>query len=353
MERKLKRLQRKVRGKYRELEPESDVLFLEDPTTHLFVGNGGLECGIGSDDLMEAFSPYGMVKKIEMVKGRSYSFVEMADAGQAANAFEALNGHLLTDLSSHSPQPVISLSYIDHLPKHSSSSSSKETALPPGLHLYLQFITEAEEDLLIELFGEQPLDCETQSLRHRRVHHYGYEFLYGTNDVDVRNPMKRGIPEECLLVISRMMDQNLIRCRPNQLTVNDYEPGQGIPPHVDTHSAFQDSISSLSLNSQTVMEFYHPDGSCFPVLLQPRCLLVMTGESRYVWKHGISPRKSDILDSSVFIPSKSLATSAGPCVLQRQRRISLTFRAIRGKPCECSKTSSLHLKIHLNVFRLS
>lgn len=44
--------------------------------------------------------------------------------------------------------------------------------------------------------------------------------------------------------------------RPDQLTVNIYEPGGGIPPHVDSHSPFEESIASLSLGSDIVIEFW-------------------------------------------------------------------------------------------------
>jgi hypothetical protein len=29
----------------------------------------------------------------------------------------------------------------------------------------------------------------------------------------------------------------------DQLTINDYNPGDGIPPHVDSHSPFEDVLS--------------------------------------------------------------------------------------------------------------
>jgi len=37
---------------------------------------------------------------------------------------------------------------------------------------------------------------------------------------------------------------------------------------------------------QTVMEFRHPDGRVVAVVLPGRSLLVMKGESRYLWTHG-------------------------------------------------------------------
>ena len=44
----------------------------------------------------------------------------------------------------------------------------------------------------------------------------------------------------------------------DQLTVNDYMPGQGIPPHVDSHSPFQEVFAALSLKSGSTMHFKDP-----------------------------------------------------------------------------------------------
>lgn len=42
---------------------------------------------------------------------------------------------------------------------------------------------------------------------------------------------------------------------PDQFTVQYYPPGCGIPPHVDTHSAFREALYCLSLGSQVPMVF--------------------------------------------------------------------------------------------------
>lgn len=42
------------------------------------------------------------------------------------------------------------------------------------------------------------------------------------------------------------------------MTLNDYAPGQGIPPHVDTHSPFEEIFACLSLNSGVTMHFKTP-----------------------------------------------------------------------------------------------
>lgn len=41
----------------------------------------------------------------------------------------------------------------------------------------------------------------------------------------------------------------------DQLTINDYPIGSGIGSHIDTHSAFENGIASLSLLSSSVMVF--------------------------------------------------------------------------------------------------
>lgn len=66
------------------------------------------------------------------------------------------------------------------------------------------------------------------------------------------------------------------------------------------------------------MDFRHEDGMHLTVLLPPKSLLVMTKESRYIWSHGITPRKSDIVTDS---DGKLTLTVRGV-------RTSLTFRKI-------------------------
>lgn len=54
------------------------------------------------------------------------------------------------------------------------------------------------------------------------------------------------------------------------------------------------------------------------VLLPARSLLIMTGEARYAWTHGIYPRHSDVID-----------TENGSTTQERGTRVSFTFRKVR------------------------
>ncbi|KAK6056988.1 hypothetical protein COOONC_05501 [Cooperia oncophora] len=81
-----------------------------------------------------------------------------------------------------------------------------------------------------------------KSLKHRAVVHYGYEFDYSANAAfKPTDP----IPDQIARLVDRILNEGLLHFRPDQVTVNVYEPGQGIPSHYDTHSAFEDPIVCL------------------------------------------------------------------------------------------------------------
>jgi hypothetical protein len=73
---------------------------------------------------------------------------------------------------------------------------------------------------------------------------------------------------------------------------------------VDTHSAFEDPILSLSLGSSVVMEFRHQDGRVIPVLLPQRSLLIMSKEARY-W-HSVTQCPNYFLQSMLHMLHTSI-----------------------------------------------
>lgn len=105
--------------------------------------------------------------------------------------------------------------------------------------------------------------------------------------------------------------------RARQAIVNLYRPGEGIAPHVDLLNRFGDGIVGVSLGGGATMRFARAetetetgkgrgvgtavdadaegdrDGGLYEVWLPPRSVLVLTGEARYEWTHGIAPRMRD------------------------------------------------------------
>ncbi|CAL8361566.1 unnamed protein product [Merluccius merluccius] len=309
-------------------------------TKHLVVANGGLGNGVSREQLREAMEEMGELETVTMSPHKPYAFVTYRSEQSAQKAHGLLNGHVLRCGDNG---VTLYLSFVDSVP----CEAEERVSLPEGLSLVEDFVSlEEEAALLAAVDWSSTSDDVTaqKALKHRRVKHYGYEFRYDTNNVDKDKPLSVGLPDECAPILKHCLKDGHIGTMPDQLTVNQYQPGQGIPPHVDTHSAFEDTILSLSLGSKTVMEFRHPDGRVVAVLLPGRSLLVMKGESRYLWSHGITPRKFDMVPACDPQPPSAITPDLGHLgnltLSKRATRTSFTFRRIRRSPCQCAFPST-------------
>lgn len=61
--------------------------------------------------------------------------------------------------------------------------------------------------------------------------HFGYEFRYDNNNVDKEKPLKQRIPPLCVRLVNKLLELGHLTQRPDQLTVNQYLPGQGLTLH--------------------------------------------------------------------------------------------------------------------------
>ncbi len=176
-----------------------------------------------------------------------------------------------------------------------------------GLQLIPDYISQEEHDRLLAAIDRQPWLTDLK----RRVQHYGYRYDYKSRSVD-SSAFLGALPDWITTLAGRFQREGLLT--PDQLIVNEYEPGQGISAHIDSTVAFGDTVLSLTLGSACVMLFSNVKlGQEVPVLIEPRSLVVMQGDARYVWKHSIPPRKKDTYEGRV---------------IERSRRVSLTFRTI-------------------------
>uniref|UniRef100_S4RIP0 AlkB homolog 8, tRNA methyltransferase n=1 Tax=Petromyzon marinus TaxID=7757 RepID=S4RIP0_PETMA len=307
------------------------VQTVDHATQHLLIANGGLGNGVARTTLLELMGAQGHLEALETPRGRPYAFASFSRVHEAEGARRKLDGCSVSSAVATTPVTL----HLCHVERGEYSESCTE-ALPPGLKLIPDCVSSEYEDQLLSCLDwsrRQP--TAQQSLKHRCVQHFGYEFRYDNNNVDKDKPLDRGVPTMCDELVDKCLSAGYIQHRPNQLTVNQYQPGQGIPPHIDTHSAFEDGIMSLSLGASTVMEFRHPDGSHASVLLPRRSLLVMAGESRYLWSHGITPRKFDVVPAPLPPPGDGAEGPQGSTLAQRGVRTSFTFRTVRREPCRC------------------
>lgn len=179
----------------------------------------------------------------------------------------------------------------------------------PGLSYVPEYISPQEEGELTSAIDSQQWITELK----RRVQHYGWRYDYKAKSIAPESRLGP-LPEWLMPYCDRMRADRLFPQLPDQVIINEYQPGQGIAPHVDCVPCFTDTIASLSLGSTCVMEFTNVEtGQKIPVLLEPRSLVVLTGDARYRWQHAIFHRKTDKYNGFVF---------------PRGRRLSLTFRKV-------------------------
>lgn len=331
---KKKVLRKQVRAQHTLMRHEG-IKCISYATQSLVIANAGLGNGMSRQQLFRILEEYGAMETLLMPPNKPYSFVKYRTTEEAKKAFNALNGKEVT-LEDCSQNIVLYINFVEKV----SLPSAVPTSLPPGLMVIEKIISPEEERRMLESIdwkGDEDTQNAQKTLKHRRVKHFGYEFRYDNNNVDKDKPLPGGLPEICNTFLEKCLKQGYIKHKPDQLTVNQYEPGQGIPPHTDTHSAFEDEIISLSLGAEIVMDFKHPDGHTVAILL-PRCsLLVMTGESRYLWTHGITPRKYDVIQASELGQKvRTITADVGDLTLnRRETRTSFTFRKVRRSPCNC------------------
>jgi alkylated DNA repair dioxygenase AlkB len=179
-----------------------------------------------------------------------------------------------------------------------------------GLSYGAGFVTAEEEAALIAAVDAEPWLDDLW----RRVQHYGYRYDYRARAVDPS--LRLGpLPMWVAFVVRRLVAGGHMPGAPDQLIVNEYQPGQGIGAHVDA-AAFGPVIASVSLGAPCVINFTEIAGEGRErLVLEPRSLLVLSGPARTRWKHGIPVRASDRI-GGVDVP--------------RGRRVSLTFRTVPG-----------------------
>jgi len=173
-----------------------------------------------------------------------------------------------------------------------------------GLIYIPEYITSDAETALIKTINKQKWD-NTLS---RRVQHYGYRYDYKARTVTA--DMYIGtLPKWLKDLAVQLNNDGLCEEVPDQVIINEYQPGQGIAAHIDCESCFGPRIFSLSLGSAAIMEFTREGESKKEILLERRSLVMMYGDARSIWKHSIPARLKD----------KGI---------ERGTRISLTFRNV-------------------------
>ncbi|XP_076959327.1 alkylated DNA repair protein ALKBH8 homolog [Bidens hawaiensis] len=308
----------------------------EELSCNLYVANCGPAVGLTLDRIASAFTSFGIVKGVYPADETGCRvIVSYHDHASAHSALKALTqSPCLRDLGGRSLHVRYSVERPPCLAKGSDSVQVYLEASElniPGIYLIHDFVSPQQEEQLLAAVDARPW----HSLAKRRVQHYGYEFRYDIRNVNTHQQLGE-LPSFVTCVTERIpLFRNLNEATAislDQLTVNEYPAGVGLSPHIDTHSAFEGSIYSLSLSGSCIMEFRAYAGDTDSdtnssnllrkaIYLPPRSMLLLSGEGRYAWQHYIPHHKVDMVKDTMI--------RRGP------RRVSFTFRKVRKGPCQC------------------
>lgn len=174
--------------------------------------------------------------------------------------------------------------------------------------IYLQNHTpkELSDAIVRDLTSASDWFPVSQSESARRVRHYGYRYNY-----------RSGVASEPAAPIPPLYRQLIdliphdLNFTPEQLIINEYQPGQGIARHIDSR-AYGPVIACFTFGGGAEMEFRYA-GAVVRIYTEPDSLYVMTGDARSKWSHEMRKRKFDTVDG-VKTP--------------RTTRWSVTFRSL-------------------------
>ena len=178
----------------------------------------------------------------------------------------------------------------------------------PGLCYVHSYLNHSEQEALLQAIDQQPWLTAWK----RRTQQYGYQHQARPHALQPLAPL----PTWLATLGQRLQQEGWLSQAPQQVTINEYEPGQGIARHRDCR-CFGATIAVISLLSPCVMVWTPtPPGHSVPVLLYPGSLLLLQGEARSRWRHSIPARQSDVVDG---------------VRIMRKRRVSVSFRSLLNK----------------------
>ena len=207
-----------------------------------------------------------------------------------------------------SPGGPVTARHINH--PVSGSVGLQEVAAVPGLQFLEGFLTPDQQAYCVKR-----VDAAADQWRNdliRRVQHYGWRYDYKARAITP--DMHIGaLPDWLASLAQKLYDETGLFDRvPEQVIVNEYQPGQGIAMHID-HPGFGPTVCTISLLDDWEMDFAANWRDKSPALLPRGSCVLLTGDARSTWQHGIASRKSEMQDRGRR---------------PRQRRLSLTFRTV-------------------------
>ncbi|KAI2618728.1 hypothetical protein GGS26DRAFT_352128 [Hypomontagnella submonticulosa] len=217
------------------------------------------------------------------------------------------------------------------------------TSLPPSAYYISDFITQEEENAILDKIASAPKPRWKQ-LTHRRLQTWPSDLV---NNKLLDAPLPDWLDDP---ILPRLKSIRLSQTsesfgifsdsphqKPNHVLINEYPPGVGIMPHKDG-PAYHPVVVTISLNASLCLNIYKSkeDGTLDPepawrILQEPRSLLITTSSLYTDYFHGIADITEDIELSNNTIANWDLLRSPDDFADGhniRKTRTSLTYRDV-------------------------
>ncbi|CAD2213071.1 2OG-Fe(II) oxygenase superfamily, putative [Angomonas deanei] len=220
----------------------------------------------------------------------------------------------------------------------------------PGVYYIPNYVSEQEEAEISQRIKNTPQELKS-TLKKRTVQEWGCTMCDECQKSFVTDANMPAWVQQCtdMLVYDGIFTPTTF---PNSVRIHEYEPGEGIGPHVDG-PIYVPLVTVLSLSSTCVMNFYprrepYPDkpmehyndtfkfsegdiGRETPiqsVVMEPGSLLIFEGEAYYYYPHGVSDKEvSDLApEFSGEVVNRHLLKDANIQKVERKYRASITTR---------------------------
>jgi alkylated DNA repair dioxygenase AlkB len=150
-----------------------------------------------------------------------------------------------------------------------------------GFKIIPNFLSEKEErEILSHLTLSKKVSGETRS----SIKRYGSNIPYKNQIVSDK------IPEYLEHISKKIFAQGLLKEIPDSISINEYQTGNAIAPHIDSLSSGP-IITIVSLLSDAVMVFSN-NNQHISRLVPARSLVQFSGPLRFDWEHSIEPVES-------------------------------------------------------------
>jgi len=151
-----------------------------------------------------------------------------------------------------------------------------------GLNTYYDFISDEDHNIIM-----QEILLELSTHYSSRYIHRNKVLRYGDKSMCENNHISNLIPPNIDIICSKLVENNIVKYKPDTININEYLTGDFIHPHID-RAASGPIVTILSLNSSATMKFSNGKEH-FELILAPKMLIQMKDTIRWQWRHSILP----------------------------------------------------------------